>query len=121
MTAAYKRHNVRVKDPHPCSLAAGILLVRRLREVELGSWFTFRAEFLAKSKKNGELVCHYCGKTGLQEDIEGLHSAAGLSTLATIDHVIPRSKGGAERDEKNLVVACFKCNQKKKDKIIMAG
>lgn len=35
---------------------------------------------------------------------------------ATIDHKIPRSKGG-KNSFKNLVVACFNCNQEKGDNL----
>ena len=31
----------------------------------------------------------------------------------TLDHVNARSKWGSESDEKNIVIACFKCNMKK--------
>lgn len=44
-------------------------------------------------------LCAYCG------DTENKH---------TIDHVIPKSKGGTNRLE-NLVAACFNCNQLKGD------
>ena len=100
---AFRRHSVRVEDPHPCSLAAGVLLERRLREAELSDWFSFRAEFLAKKRAElGDLVCHYCGKPGLKDTVNDGESESGL---ATIDHVVPRSKGGAERDEANLAVS----------------
>jgi 5-methylcytosine-specific restriction endonuclease McrA len=46
--------------------------------------------------------CQYCGKTDL--------------TL-TIDHVVPRSKGG-EYSWENLVTACHRCNTKKGDKTL---
>jgi len=45
--------------------------------------------------------CQYCGAT----------------RHLTIDHVIPRSKGGLDTWE-NLVVACSSCNVKKSDKLI---
>jgi 5-methylcytosine-specific restriction endonuclease McrA len=44
--------------------------------------------------------CAYCGKTDL---------------LLTIDHIIPRSKGGVDSWE-NLISACPKCNSKKGDR-----
>lgn len=45
--------------------------------------------------------CQYCGAT----------------RRLTIDHVIPRSKGGTD-DWDNLVVACSSCNVKKSDKFL---
>lgn len=44
-------------------------------------------------------TCQYCGET------PGRH-------LLTVDHVIPRSRGG-RHDWGNLVTACTRCNQKK--------
>jgi 5-methylcytosine-specific restriction endonuclease McrA len=45
--------------------------------------------------------CQYCGAT----------------RRLTIDHVVPRSKGGSD-DWDNLVVACSSCNTKKGDKLL---
>ena len=44
-------------------------------------------------------VCQYCGKTG-------------QSASLTLDHVIPRSRGG-ETAWENLVACCHKCNNRK--------
>ncbi|GAP61620.1 hypothetical protein ARMA_0043 [Ardenticatena maritima] len=46
-----------------------------------------------------EFTCQYCGKQ------------PGLEHL-TIDHVVPRSRGG-EHSWENLVVACIACNRRK--------
>lgn len=35
---------------------------------------------------------------------------------ATLDHVLPKSKGGSSKLE-NLVIACFECNNKKNAKL----
>lgn len=51
--------------------------------------------------KRDEHTCQYCGS----------------KTSLTIDHVIPKSKGGEDTWE-NLVVACYKCNTKKGDKLL---
>ena len=51
--------------------------------------------------KRDKNSCQYCGAT----------------TKLTIDHVIPRSKGGKDTWE-NLVVACSSCNVKKSDKLL---
>jgi 5-methylcytosine-specific restriction endonuclease McrA len=45
-------------------------------------------------------TCQYCGKTG----------------NLTIDHIIPRSKGGEDVWE-NVVACCIRCNNKKGDRL----
>jgi len=45
-------------------------------------------------------TCQYCGKTG----------------NLTIDHVIPKSKGGEDTWE-NVVACCMRCNNKKSDRL----
>lgn len=113
---AEMRHVVRVDTPHIGSLAARVLLTRKLRVEELSSWFEFRNSFLSRIlKEQGDLRCRYCGRGGLVMDVPDDAPKSELKQLATIDHVVPRSKGGAERDESNLVVACFPCNQRKAD------
>jgi 5-methylcytosine-specific restriction endonuclease McrA len=63
-------------------------------------------------KRRGELRCDYCGKNGL---IIGHNRKSNnkILNLATIDHIIPVSKGIDRLDEKNWGVACRKCNGKK--------
>jgi|TARA_R100000482_G_C5027241_1_gene102423 5-methylcytosine-specific restriction endonuclease McrA len=51
--------------------------------------------------KRDKNKCQYCGST----------------KNLTIDHVIPKSKGGQDTWE-NLVVACSSCNVKKSDKLL---
>lgn len=46
-------------------------------------------------------MCHYCGV------VEG----------DTLDHIIPKSKGGRRQDW-NLVPACMPCNQEKADRVL---
>lgn len=48
--------------------------------------------------------CHYCGRQ--------MRWAAGddAGTMATFDHIIPRSRGG-DRSAANGVAACMRCNQ----------
>lgn len=61
----------------------------------------------ALSKKNLYIrdkgICQYC-------------SARVALKTATIDHYIPKSKGGTH-EWKNVVLACAKCNQKKGSKM----
>jgi 5-methylcytosine-specific restriction endonuclease McrA len=103
-----KRNRVYVEQPSIQSRAALVLLVKELREQEIKTWLEFRLQFLGSRK----LICHYCGKEGLQIDADP-SKREELKVLATVDHVIPISKGGAMYDENNCVVACFSCNQKK--------
>lgn len=109
---------VLTEEPHVQSPAALILLGRRLiRSVVYRGyqgWLRFRLETLEKWKaQRGSLSCHYCGKGPLIIEADNRHPF-----VATLDHVIPRSRGGAEMDENNLVVACFACNQRKRDKLV---
>ena len=68
----------------------------------------FRREYLSRFDV---LECFYCGKTNLKVETDN------EKELATVDHVVPLSKGGDKYDPENLVVACFSCNNNKKDKL----
>jgi len=50
--------------------------------------------------KRDDYRCVYCGKSNTQD--------------LTIDHVVPRSKGGRDKWD-NVVTACAKCNNEKAD------
>lgn len=52
-------------------------------------------------------TCVYCG-IYMPEDKVASH-------VRTLDHIIPRSKGGSN-DETNLVTCCVTCNSRRKDK-----
>lgn len=47
--------------------------------------------------------CHYCGRKVDESS-------------SSLDHVIPRSKGGPNSQD-NLVLSCLSCNNKKADKL----
>ena len=71
--------------------------------------------------RHAVLICHYCGREPLEimsweESSRMSHYARLASNQATADHVVPRSKGGDDSDS-NLVVACFKCNYEKGDRL----
>lgn len=42
--------------------------------------------------------------------------AFGIGTLLTVDHIIPKSKGGTSAEE-NLQALCFHCNNRKGHRI----
>ena len=69
--------------------------------VKLKSYIYLERRKIALTRKNifkrDSYKCQYCGKTNL---------------ILTIDHVIPKNKGGNDTWE-NLVSACKKCNLNK--------
>lgn len=72
----------------------------------------FSRNYLTEQLKiHGDLVCNYCGKKHLQIELAGMNVPKSIK--ATIDHVIPISKGGGIYDVNNLVIACFRCNMNK--------
>lgn len=98
------KHSVIIEEPHIQSLAALVLLQKRYREEILHEYLQWRDKFLSKFDV---LTCFWCGKTGLLPETET------LSQLATIDHIIPVSRGGEKMNEKNCIVSCHKCNVKR--------
>lgn len=65
------------------------------------------------------VVCKHCGKIGtkfcLEKTLSGSYHLDLFSdddTMMTIDHIIPRSKGG-ENDVSNYQCLCYTCNYKK--------
>ena len=57
--------------------------------------------------KRDDFTCRYCGKKSPEAILE-------------VDHVIPRSKKGAD-DPENLVTACYECNRGKGVSLLHTG
>lgn len=58
--------------------------------------------------RRDRFICFYCG-----ENLAGEYQNRGTRRCRlTVDHKIPRHKGGLTNME-NLVTCCFECNQKK--------
>ena len=107
------RHTVRTKNPDIRSHAALVLLTRAYEKKRLQRWLDFRDVLLdAAEARDGCLKCHYCGRADLVREVPDY--VRKPKNLATIDHVLPRSKGGQDDDD-NCVIACFTCNQRKGD------
>jgi 5-methylcytosine-specific restriction endonuclease McrA len=74
--------------------------------IVLNRYIKFRFSYVACNRTNlffrDQSECQYCGK---EQD----------GKLMTIDHILPKSRGGKNTWE-NLVVACKKCNQRKGNK-----
>ena len=62
--------------------------------------------------------CYICGIEMYFPDKSGKIDKTERYRMATIDHVIPISKGGNVSDIGNMRLACSKCNRKKGNKII---
>lgn len=98
--------NILGKNHHIQSPAALFLLKRKYRSVEYYlRWERNRKAYLSTQ----EMKCHYCKRDDL------LMKTNDEERLATIDHVVPRAKGGLD-DPSNYVVACLPCNQRKGSK-----
>ncbi|NOZ08958.1 MAG: HNH endonuclease [FCB group bacterium] len=69
--------------------------------VKLKNYTSFRFRDIGFTRKNilkrDHYTCQYCGKTNVP---------------MTLDHIIPRRRGGKETWE-NIVTACMPCNEKK--------
>jgi len=117
-------HSIDLENPHPGSWAAAILLRKQFfqpleKEViktirkELKFHEKFRRIFFNQIvEQQGTLSCHYCGNYPLQRD------SKEHKLLATLDHVIPISKGGDKYNPENIVVACGHCNSQRGNKDI---
>lgn len=70
----------------------------------LGRWI--RPERRLAIYLRDHFMCQYCGRD--------LHSAP--ASEVTLDHLIPRSQGGNNRNE-NLVTACRRCNSARGSKV----
>ena len=109
----YDKHNILVHEPHVQSLAALILLTKKLAPRPMGyrSWLKYRKWFLREHcRQHKTLFCFYCKKGPLKKFSDFTED------LATLDHVKPLAKGGERFHSSNLVVACFSCNSRKRDK-----
>lgn len=115
------QHIIFEDNPSIKSRAAYLLLKERLllesdEKDELKEYLNFRENFMNKKLKEGKgiLTCVYCGRKDLVKGSRKNHKHNNsLQNLATIDHVIPVSKGGPKLDEKNCVVSCRSCNSRK--------
>lgn len=92
------------------------------RDETIVNSFKFRMQKIAFSRSylskvladKGCLTCSYCDKSNLVIEFDGMKVPKDV--LATVDHVVPTSKGGGHFDVNNIRVACSTCNSKKGDK-----
>ncbi len=78
-----------------------------------------KRNFLKALAKNDNLICAYCGRNDLVNCTDGTiyekEVARREGREATVDHVIPISRGGDLLDTNNFAVCCHKCNNEKAD------
>lgn len=70
------------------------------------------------ARRDGGMKCHYCEIPLTRAHIGNPEAIASIKKqgygLATVDHVVPLSKGGSNQPW-NMVLACFDCNEAKGD------
>lgn len=113
----FNKHIIYPRNPHPQSLAALILLHHNYTPIpnSVRFWLRYRKHILKLWRRKGKFYCFYCGKGPLKKEIYPSKKTNYIN-LATLDHVVPVSKGGEEYSEKNLLLACGFCNNKKGNK-----
>lgn len=58
-------------------------------------------------------TCYFCSRTVCEYP---MHTRPHPDDMATLDHVLPRSRGGDDRRE-NLIVSCYRCNADRQNSI----
>ena len=84
---------------------------------EKWSQLKFNINYLKKKVLEHEkLHCEYCGKKDLK--VYDWCEVVNLDDVATVDHFYPKSKfDDLKKEEKNFVIACYSCNNKKRDNL----
>lgn len=113
------KHLIYVDDPNIKSYSSYVLLkdyfhnldvdVEKLDRFKRIKYSRNYLNTVLKTKK--VLKCTYCGKMHLKIEEENMRVSHHIK--ATIDHVVPLSKGGDIFDTFNIVVSCSTCNAKK--------
>jgi 5-methylcytosine-specific restriction endonuclease McrA len=67
--------------------------------------------------------CRNCGVAGWEHrgPQHIAYPTAIHSVFLSVDHIVPRSRGGAHADPTNLRVLCTRCNSKKGTSIVAPG
>ena len=111
---------------NPKSLASAILLRKQLFEQDIefmskmdliNKRINFSREYLeGVLNERGTIKCTYCSKQDLIIEYDGMK--VNNNVKATIDHIVPISKGGGVFDIENVTPCCGTCNTKKGNKTL---
>lgn len=77
----------------------------------------------AEVMRRGGYRCANCGLQGTERR-HARHVSYPTprdGVLLSVDHIVPRSRGGAEADPSNLRILCTRCNSRKGARIIAPG
>jgi 5-methylcytosine-specific restriction endonuclease McrA len=106
------------------SLASSILLRKYLMEMDvdyiekmdlINKRIEFSRSYLESVlSRDGDIKCTYCGKGDLVIEYDGMRVKESIK--ATIDHIVPVSRGGGRFDVSNITPCCGECNGKKGNK-----
>lgn len=132
-------HDIYFKITNPKSRASYLMMVDDYFKQDLSNtksyayrmkWIQFSRDFLTRHlNKWGNLYCTYCGKGDLRIELttsekkvrkRDRKNVIPSHEKATIDHIDPKSKGGAIEDPKNITICCEKCNGKKGSSSVLA-
>lgn len=118
--------NIMFEVTNSKTLASAILLRKYLQEQDVD--FVEKMDFINKKinfsreylqnvlDKEGTIKCSYCPKKDLIIEYDGMKVPNDVK--ATIDHIIPISKGGGIFDVKNVTPCCGTCNTKKGNRLL---
>jgi 5-methylcytosine-specific restriction endonuclease McrA len=73
----------------------------------------FWKQWVKRSEEKSQGLCYYCSRQ-IYLIMASPNDRKQLDDEATIDHVVPRSRGGSSKME-NLVFSCLRCNLEKAD------
>lgn len=117
------KHRIYIVDHrriHHTSYASQIMLRRQLLkqavlagdEYSRFKWGPFRDKIFKRLQHvKVPINCVYCKRKNLEPFTKDRNK------MATLDHIMPISKGGKVFDLENLTIACDTCNRGKKDKL----
>lgn len=107
-----------VSEPYIQSRASLVLLHRHYNDGQPSAWKKRleRREKIVQALRDANVpfTCQFCSKENLDPDLNE-HNPR----LLTLDHIIPKARGGSNRLD-NLAQACHPCNRRKKDTVLTA-